>query len=78
MFDHVSIHQIREITGHLFVQNFHIQFEEANSYPFHADTPHLSIPQLEESLVKEEEEQAQWEIGTNDKIPGLGNFKNAE
>ena len=73
----MSIHQIREIAGRLFAQNFCIQFEEANGYPFHIDTPHPSILELEESPV-EEEEQDQWEINTNDKIPDLGNFENAE
>ena len=74
---YVSIHQIREIAGCLFAQNFHTQFEEANGYPFQADTLHPSIPELKESPV-EEEQQDQWEINTNDEIPGLGNFENAE
>ena len=77
VFDHISIHQIREIAGCLFAQNFCTQFEEANGYPFQADTLHPSIPELKESPV-EEEQQDQWEINTNDEIPGLGNFENAE
>ena len=43
----------------------------------YTDTPHPSIPELEESTVQEEQ-QDQWEINTNDEIPGLGNFENAE
>ena len=54
--DHMSIYQIREITGCLFAQNFHTQFEEVNGYPFHADTPHLSIPEIEESPVEGEQQ----------------------
>ena len=77
MFDHVNINQIREITGCLFAQNFRNQFEKANRFPFHTDTPHPSILELEESTVQEEQ-QDQWEINTNDEIPGLGNFENAE
>ena len=74
VFDHVNINQIREITGRLFTQNFRNQFEEANRFHFHADTLHPSILELEESTI-EKEQQDQWEINTNDKIPGLGNFK---
>ena len=77
VFDHVNINQIREIAGHLFAQNFWNQFEEANRFPFHSDTPHPSILELEESTVQEEQ-QDQWEINTNDEIPGLGNFENTE
>ena len=77
VFNHVNINQIREITGRFFAQNFRNQFEEANRFPFHANTPHPSIPELEESTVQEEE-QDQWEINTNDEILGLGNFENTE
>ena len=77
MFNHVNINQIREITGCLFAQNFWNQFEEANRFPFHADIPHPSILELEESTVQEEQ-QDQWEINTNDEILSLGNFENAE
>ena len=77
MFDHVNINQIREIAEHLFAQNFRNQFEEANGFPFHANTPHPSILELKESIVEEEEED-QWEIHTNNEIPGLGNFENTE
>ena len=77
VFDHISIHQIREIIGCLFAQNFCTQFEEANGYPFHTDTLHPSILELEESPV-EEEEQDQWEINTNDEITGLDNFEIVE
>ena len=48
-----------------------------NRYPFHADTPHPSIPELEETPV-EEEQQDEWEINTNEEIPDLGNFENTE
>ena len=65
VFDHASIHQIKEITEHLFAQNFRTQFEEANKYPFHTDTLHPSIPELEESPVKEQQ-QDQWEICKRD------------
>ena len=77
VFNYVNINQIREIAGCLFAWNFCTQFEEANGYPFHADTPHPSIPELEETPV-EEEQQDQWEINTNEEIPGLGNFENTE
>ena len=74
---YVNINQIREIAGRLFAQHFRTQFEEVNGFPFHADTPHPSIPELKDSPV-EEQQQDQWEINTNDEIPGLGNFENAE
>ena len=77
VFDHVNINQIGEIAGCLFAQNFWNQFEEANRFPFHTDTPHPSIPELKESTVQEEQ-QDQWKINTNDEIPSLGNFENAE
>jgi hypothetical protein len=41
--------------------------------PFRIVTPEPSIPELEEDSV--EEAQDQWEIGSNDKIPGFGNFE---
>ena len=56
VFDHVNINQIREITGCLFAQNFWNQFEEANRFPFHADTLHPSILELEESTIEEQEQ----------------------
>ena len=77
VFDHVNINQIREITGRLFAQNFQNQFEKANRFPFHTNTLHPGILELEESTIQEEQ-QDQWEININDKIPGLGNFENAE
>ena len=77
VFNYVNINQIREITGHLFAQNFRTQFEEANGYPFHTDTPYPSIPELKDSPV-EEQQQNQSEINSNDEIPGLGNFENAQ
>ena len=77
MFNHININQIREIAGHLFAQNFRNQFEEANRFPFHANTPHPSIPELKGSTIEEEEED-QWEINTNNEILSLGNFENTE
>ena len=77
MFNHVNINQIREIGKRLFAQNFRNQFEEANKFPFHTNTPHPSILELKESTVQEQQ-QNQWKINTNDEIPGLGNFENVE
>ena len=49
---YVNINQIREIAGRLFAQHFRTQFEEVNGYPSQADTPHPSIPELEDSLLQ--------------------------
>ena len=56
VFDHKNINQIREIAGRLFAQNFRNQFEEANGFPFHTDTPHPSIPELKESTIGEQQQ----------------------
>jgi hypothetical protein len=65
--------QIREITGHLFAQNFRSNYEAEHRIPFCVVTPEPSIPELEEEPVKEA--QGQWEIGSNDEIAGFGNFE---
>jgi hypothetical protein len=73
VFAYISIDQIREITGRLFVQNFRANYEAEHGVPFRVVTPEPSIPELEEEPV--EEAQGQWEIGSNDEIPGFGNFE---
>jgi hypothetical protein len=73
VFNHININQIREITGRLFAQNFRANYEAAHGVPFRVGTPEPSIPELEEEPV--EEAQGQWEIGSNDEIPGFGNFE---
>jgi hypothetical protein len=54
-------------------QNFRSNYEAEHGIPFCVATPEPSILELEEEPV--EEAQDQWEIGSNDKIPGLGNFE---
>jgi hypothetical protein len=49
------------------------QYEAEHGIPFRIATPEPSIPELEEEPV--EEAQGQWEIGSNDEIPGFGNFE---
>jgi hypothetical protein len=73
VFAYISLDQIREIAGCLFAQNFRTQYEAEHRIPFRIVTPEPSIPELEEEPV--EEAQGQWEIGSNDEIPGLGNFE---
>jgi hypothetical protein len=73
VFAHINLDQIREITGHLFSQNFRTNYEAEHGVPFCVVTPEPSIPELEEEPVKEA--QAQWEIGSNDEIPGFCNFE---
>jgi hypothetical protein len=73
VFNHININQIREIAGRLFAQNFRANYEAAHGVPFRAGTPEPSIPELEKEPV--EEAQGQWEIGSNDEIPGFGNFE---
>jgi hypothetical protein len=73
VFNHININQIREIAGRLFAQNFRANYEAAHGVPFRVGTPEPSIPELEEEPV--EEAQGQWEIGSNDEIPGFGNFE---
>jgi hypothetical protein len=73
VFAYISIDQIREIAGHLFAQNFRSNYEAAHRIPFRVVTPEPSIPELEEEPV--DEAQGQWEIGSNDEIPGFGNFE---
>jgi hypothetical protein len=72
VFAYISLSQIREIAGRLFAQNFRTNYEAKDGIPFRVVTPEPSIPELEEEPV--EEAQGQWEIGSNDKIPGFGNF----
>jgi hypothetical protein len=73
IFNHININQIREIAGRLFAQNFRANYEAEHGVPFRIATPESSIPELEEEPV--EEAQGQWEIGSNDEIPGFGNFE---
>jgi hypothetical protein len=73
VFTYISLDQIREITGRLFAQNFRTQYEAEHGIPFRIVTPEPSIPELEKEPV--EEAQGQWEIGSNDEIPGFGNFE---
>jgi hypothetical protein len=73
VFTYISLDQIREIAGRLFAQNFRTQYEAEHGIPFRVITPEPSIPELEEEPV--EEAQGQWEIGSNDEIPGFGNFE---
>jgi hypothetical protein len=73
VFNHINISQIREIAGRLFAQNFRANYEAEHGVPFRVGTPEPSIPELEEEPV--EEAQGQWEIGSNDEIPGFGNFE---
>jgi hypothetical protein len=73
VFAYISLDQIREITRHLFAQNFQSNYKAEHKIPFHIVIPEPSIPELKEEPV--EEEQGQWEIGSNDKIPGFGNFE---
>jgi hypothetical protein len=73
VFTYISIDQIREIAGRLFAQNFRANYEAEHRIPFRDVTPEPSIPELEEQPV--EEAQGQWEIGSNDEIPGFGNFE---
>jgi hypothetical protein len=63
---------IREIVGRLFSQNFRANYEAEHGIPFCVVTPEPSIPELEEEPV--EKAQDQWEIGSNNEIPGFGNF----
>jgi hypothetical protein len=73
VFNHININQIREIAGRLFAQSFRANYEAEHGVPFRIATPEPSIPELEEEPV--EEAQGQWEIGSNDEIPGFGNFE---
>jgi hypothetical protein len=73
VFAYISLDQIREITGRFFSQNFRSNYNAEHGIPFHIITPEPSIPKLEEGPV--EEAQGQWEIGSNNEIPGLGNFE---
>jgi hypothetical protein len=73
VFTYISIDQIREIAGCLFPQNFRSNYEAEHGIHFRVVTPEPSIPELEEEPV--EEAQGQWEIGSNDEIPGFGNFE---
>jgi hypothetical protein len=72
-FAYISIDQIREIAGRLFGQNFRANYEAEHGILFRVVTPEPSIPELEEEPV--EEAHGQWEIGSNDEIPGFGNFE---
>jgi hypothetical protein len=73
VFAHINLDQIREITGRLFSQNFRANYKAEHGISFRVVTLEPSIPKLEEEPV--EEEQGQWEIGSNDEIPGFGNFE---
>jgi hypothetical protein len=73
VFAYISLDQIREITWRHLAQNFRSNYEAEHGIPFCVATPEPSILELEEEPV--EEAQDQWEIGSNDKIPGLGNFE---
>jgi uncharacterized protein YbaR (Trm112 family) len=72
VFAYISLDQIREITGRLFAQNCRTQYEVEQGIPFRVVTPEPSIPKLEEHV---EEAQGMWEIGSNDEIPGFGDFE---
>jgi hypothetical protein len=73
VFAYINLDQIREIAGRLFAQNFRTNYEAEHGIPFRVVTPEPSLPELEEELV--EEAQDQWEIGSNNEIPRFGNFK---
>jgi hypothetical protein len=73
VFAYITLDQIREIAGRLCAQNFRTQYEGKHGIPFRVATPEPSILELEEEPVKEA--QGQWEIGSNDEIPGFGNFE---
>jgi hypothetical protein len=73
VFAYISLNQIREITGRLFAQNFRSNYEAEHEIPFCIVTPEPSIPELKEEPV--EEAQGQWEIRSNNEIPGLDNFE---
>jgi hypothetical protein len=73
VFAYISLDQIREIAGRLFAQNFRTNYKAEHGIPFRVVTPEPDISQLEEESV--EEAQDQWEIGSNDEIPGFGNFE---
>jgi hypothetical protein len=73
VFAHINLDHIREIAGRLFSQNFCTNYEAEHGIPFRVVTPEPSIPELEEEPV--EEAQDQWEVGSNDEIPGFGNFE---
>jgi hypothetical protein len=73
VFAHINLDQIREIAGRLFAQNFRTNYKAEHRIPFCVVTPEPSIPELEEEPV--EEAQGQWEIDSNDKIPGFSNFE---
>jgi hypothetical protein len=49
-----------------------LNYEAEHGIPFQVVTPEPSIPEVKEEPV--EEAQGQWEIGSNNEIPGLGNF----
>jgi hypothetical protein len=69
VFTYISLDQIREITGHLFAQNFRTDHEPEHGIPFHVVTPESSIPEFEEEPI--EEAQGQWEKGLTTKFPDL-------
>jgi hypothetical protein len=73
VFAHINLDQIREIAGRLFSQNFCANYEAEHGIPFCVVTLEPSIPELEEEPT--EGAPHQWEIGSNDEIPGLGNFE---
>jgi hypothetical protein len=73
VFAHINLDQIREIAGQLFSQNFRANYEAEHGIPFRVATPEPSIPELKEEPTEEAPDQ--WEIGSNDEIPGLGNFE---
>jgi hypothetical protein len=49
-----------------------LNYEAEHGIPFQVVTPEPSIPEVKEEPV--EAAQGQWEIGSNNEIPGLGNF----
>jgi hypothetical protein len=69
----INLDQIREIAGRLFSENFRANYEAEHGIPFRVVTPEPSIPELKEEPTEEAPDQ--WEIGSNDEIPGLGNFE---
>jgi hypothetical protein len=73
VFAHINLDQIREIAGQLFSQNFRANYEAEHGIPFRVATPEPSIPELEEEPTEEAPDQ--WEVGSNDEIPRLGNFE---
>ena len=73
----IDLYQNNTIISFAISDPSQIAYVVPEEFPFHADTPYPSILELEESTI-EEQQQDQWEINTNNEIPGLGNFENTE